>query len=251
MFQLECKKWIRSKYIFFLTFFLVMLAFLSVLSSFYINDILESLLAQGQMKIAFQEVTWSFVLKSFFKNSSQLGLFLAAYMILNLANLGQSESLQLFYQTRSRDLLRIYWPKYLAALLNLVLALSLAFLTALYLLVLLFDKIDLSMILYTASLHFLVFLLLISILFFLHILLVSPFALTLAMELVIMLLSAFQQIEVLQKFSGIHLLLGSHLADKAIQFEELDAWALASLSFLLLLVLLLVWLKSLFLKLKK
>ncbi|PWZ51957.1 hypothetical protein DD889_13305, partial [Staphylococcus pseudintermedius] len=80
MVKLELMTWIRSKK--FLVIFVVFLfsGFTSPLIAYYSNDIINSF-SNSNTKIIFADPKWTDLILSYFKNASQLVMFITAYII--------------------------------------------------------------------------------------------------------------------------------------------------------------------------
>ena len=108
MLVIEIKRWIRSKKAILLPMFFIILSVSSTLAAYYANDLIESMASANNGKIILPDITWESLVNSFFKNSAQMGIFVGLYLILSMSNIEKSESLKLFYLTRTKSSFNIY-----------------------------------------------------------------------------------------------------------------------------------------------
>lgn len=112
MLAIEMKRWIRSKKAILLSVFFIFLSVSSTLAAYYANDLIESMVSANNGKIILSDITWESLVNSFFKNSAQMGVFVGLYLILSMSNIEKTESLKLFYLTRTKVALRFIFLNY-------------------------------------------------------------------------------------------------------------------------------------------
>lgn len=191
---LELKRWHRSKRLYLLMLVFVCLALTSTLSTYYANDIIKNLSNSANL-IQLPGPTWESVLGSYFKNVTQMGIFISLYMILGMSNIAKTESLRLFFQTRTTNVLKIFFPKLLASLISLLLTSLAGFLTALYLTFALFDKFNLAYSIYAYLLNLLGVVSIITVGFLLHVIIKAPFAIAGIFEVILLISSSLTHIK--------------------------------------------------------
>ncbi|MGT2947735.1 hypothetical protein [Streptococcus devriesei] len=195
---LELKRWHRSKRLYLLVFVFVCLALTSTLSTYYANDIIKQLSSSANM-IRLPEPTWQSVMESYFKNVVQMGIFISLYSILGMSNISKTESLRLFFQTRTSNLFKIFFPKLLASLISFIVASLAGFLSALYLTFALCDKINLGHSIYAYLLNLLGVVGIVIIGFLLHIIVNAPFAIAGVFEIILLISSAWTSVKILSE----------------------------------------------------
>ncbi len=193
---LELKRWHRSKRLYLLMFVFICLALTSTLSTYYANDIIKNLSSSANL-IQLPDPTWESVMGSYFKNVTQMGIFISLYMILGMSNISKTESLRLFFQTRTSNLFKIFFPKLLTSLVSLAVASLVGFLSALYLTFVLCDKINLEHSVYAYLLNLFGVVGIIVIGFLFHITVNFPFAIAGTFEIILLISSALTSIKTL------------------------------------------------------
>ena len=96
MLAIEMKRWIRSKKAILLPIFFIFLSVSSTLAAYYANDLIESMVPANSGQVTLPDITWESLVSAFFKNSTQMGIFIGSYLILLMSNIEKSESLKLF-----------------------------------------------------------------------------------------------------------------------------------------------------------
>ena len=239
---LELKRWIRSKKMFVLFLFFISISLTSALSSYYASDIIKVMVPENQAQIVLGTTSWEQITYSFFKTSAQLGLFVSLYLILKIGMISSSESLKIFYMTRTENFFRIYTPKLLSSLLVFISTWLSGFLVAIYVIFVLYDTFNMEKLIVTAMYHLIMLLLLVTICFTLNSIVGSPFIISALVEVLLMILSSFSRMKVVQRYSGIHLLFPKSLLSwkDAFELENIEPIGYACLY--LLAIGFLVWL---------
>lgn len=205
--SLELKRWIRGKRFYILILFFMFLAITSTLSSYYANDIIKNIATDTQGTLILPKPTWDSVLSSFYKNSSQMGIFVSLYIILSMSDISKTESLALFYKTRTTNKIKIFFPKLISSLIVLLLSLVAGIMVAIYMTVVLCGSIAIDKVLQSVVLHFLVSTIIVMIGFFLNVIINVPFVISGIFEIIILIISSLSNIKALNDFTGINLLL--------------------------------------------
>ncbi|HEC2198591.1 TPA: hypothetical protein R1938_002487, partial [Staphylococcus delphini] len=117
--------------------------FTSPLIAYYSNDIISSF-SNSNTKIIFADPKWTDLILSYFKNVSQLVMFITAYIIGDTCRIGKDKSIQLYYKTRARNSGRILYPKILVSLIVVTLGALFGSLSALYTTWIYFDDFNLN-----------------------------------------------------------------------------------------------------------
>lgn len=130
--RIEWKRWLRSRTFLILCAVFIFSGLTSPLMTYYSRDILASMGGAYAQALELPEPSWQELIISYFKNASQLSLFVGLYLICQLCLLGKSDSLRLFYLTRTKSPWRLYLPKITMSLSLLSVASLLGQLTAFY-----------------------------------------------------------------------------------------------------------------------
>lgn len=113
--SIEWKRWLRSKNLFLLVFLFIFSGLTSPLLSFYSNDIIKSMVSVGQTPLILPPPTWQSLFISYFKNTAQLSLFVALFLVCKMVTIRSTDALHHFYMTRTKSLLRLFVPKILVS----------------------------------------------------------------------------------------------------------------------------------------
>ena len=111
----EAIRWVRSGYILILTLGLSVIGYVSILSSYYLEDIIGFNTSSG-VSITVPDPTTLSVFESYLKNFSQLGIILVVLTFAKSIGVGAGKSIQVYYAVRSRWSYRIYFPKIINSL---------------------------------------------------------------------------------------------------------------------------------------
>lgn len=197
---LELKRWHRSKRLYLLMFVFVCLALTSTLSTYYANDIIKNLSSSANL-IQLPDPTWESVMGAYFKNVTQMGIFISLYMILGMSNISKTESLRLFFQTRTNNVFKVFLPKLVASLASLIMASLAGFLATLYLTFALFDKFNLEYSIYAYLLNLLGVVGLIVVGFLFHIIINTPFVIAGIFEVALLISSSLTNVKSISEAS--------------------------------------------------
>ncbi|MBI5974394.1 hypothetical protein [Staphylococcus canis] len=116
MLKLEMLSWIRSKKYLIILFIFIFSGFSSPLIAYYSNDIISSFSGNESTKIIAMDPKWQDLISSYFKNASQLVMFICAYIIADKCRMGKDKSIQLYYKTRAKNSSKIFIPKYFTSI---------------------------------------------------------------------------------------------------------------------------------------
>lgn len=221
MIRLEILSWMRSKKIIIILAIFVFSGFTSPIISYYSNDIINSF-SNNATKVVLQNPDWMDLITSYFKNVSQLVIFICAYVIADSCRLGKDKSLQLYYKTRAKNSGRILFPKIIVSLIVSFIAGIIGASTALYVTWVFFDDFNFhySVEAFLVQLSgILIFLTLAAIIaFWIN----SPFISALIVEIFIFSAIFFDSIEKFHKWSPTSLLKPSSILNKGINNN--DVW---------------------------
>lgn len=109
--SIEWKRWLRSKNLFLLVFLFLFSGLTSPLLSYYSNDIIKSMVSDGQTSLILPFPTWQSLFISYFKNTAQLSLFVSIFLVCKMVTIRSTDALHHFYMTRTKSLLRLFVPK--------------------------------------------------------------------------------------------------------------------------------------------
>lgn len=185
--KIEWKRWTRSHKFFILLFVFLFTGVTSPVMTYYIRDIIVNLSPSTMGTMTFPEPTWQSLLLAYFKNTSQISLFVSLYMICDMSFLGKSDALRLFYKTRTDRITKLYLPKIIMGLIMISIASAVGQLTALYMIWVFFSHLPLGQLLLAFLLEWLaiVSLSLFTVCLALH--LKSPFLAAFILEFFVML----------------------------------------------------------------
>lgn len=138
MIRLEFLFWLRSKRFLIMLAIFIFSGFTSPLFSYYSNEIINGF-GNVNNKIMISSPEWEDLIKSYFKNTSQLVLFISAYIVADRCRLGKDKALQLFYTTRAKNAWRILLPKVIVSLIITCVSSVVGALTTLYVTWVIFD----------------------------------------------------------------------------------------------------------------
>lgn len=113
--SLEVRKWWRNGYIMTLLLGLSILGYISVLSSYFLADIIRMSSSEG-ISVDVPDPTSSSVFHSYITNFSQIGLVFCIFIFAKAVGVGADRSTLVYYGVRSRWSYRIYFPKILTGL---------------------------------------------------------------------------------------------------------------------------------------
>lgn len=136
MIRLEFLFWLRSKRFLIMLAIFVFSGFTSPLFSYYSNEIINGF---GNNNIMLPSPGWIDLIKSYFKNTSQLVIFISAYIVADRCRLGKDKALQLYYTTRAKNSWRILLPKIIVSLIVTCISSVVGALTTLYVTWVIFD----------------------------------------------------------------------------------------------------------------
>lgn len=142
--KLEAVRWIRSGFALMLTVALLTFSYTSILSSYYMAEILE-LSSGNDISFEIPDPTEESVFRSFLSNFGQLGLITILLVFAKAVAAGEPSPMRTYYAVRSRLSARIYLPKILAALCWVVLSVALTYTVARYTIWVLFPGLDFRM----------------------------------------------------------------------------------------------------------
>ncbi|MGT2906711.1 hypothetical protein [Streptococcus dentiloxodontae] len=189
--RLEWIRWWRSRKLMLLCLLFIFSGVSSPLFTYYANDIIASMGDASTQALTLPDPTWQQLMVSYFKNASQIALFVAIYLIADMCQLGKNQSLRLFYRTRGQSASQIFLPKLgIGLLLGLISALC-GQLSSLYVTWTFFDRLPLSDIFMAFICQFLGMSVFIFLGVFMALLFRSSFASALLLEVVIVLSGLF------------------------------------------------------------
>lgn len=242
MVTIEMKRWIRSKNFILLSIFFVFLAISSTLAAYYANDLIKSLASVNNGGIVLADITWESLVHSFFKNSAQLGIFVALYLILSMNNIEKTESLKLFFFTRTRNRLKIYLPKLYSSMFFFVISWLLGLFCTLYITMVLYEKINLEMVLASSILHLAMISYLVLFSFSINIIFNMPFVISCLIEILILVFSSLTLIDPIYKYTGIKFLFPKKLIKYNEIFSSENLEVFLYLTLFLLIIICSIWL---------
>lgn len=130
--KIESLRWWRNGNIFLLFLGLAALGYISILSSFYIEDIVKMSSTEG-VSIVFPEPTQLLTIDSYFKNYSQIGIILCLFIFSKGIGASSDRATRVYYAVRSQWSYRIFLPKILNGLFWCLLSIALSYLLMRYL----------------------------------------------------------------------------------------------------------------------
>ena len=107
---IEMRKWWRNAYIVILLLALSILGYISVLSTFYLDDILALSTSEG-IAIDIPDPTADSLFDAFVKNYLQLGIIVCLFIYAKGIGIGVDQACKNYYAVRSQWAFRIYLPK--------------------------------------------------------------------------------------------------------------------------------------------
>ena len=213
MLAIEMKRWIRSKKAILLPIFFIFLSVSSTLAAYYANDLIESMVPANSGQVTLPDITWESLVSAFFKNSTQMGIFIGSYLILSMSNIEKSESLKLFYLTRTKSSFKIYLPKLYSSMFFFIISWLSGLLSAIYIVMILYQDVSLEKILANSSLHLIMVSFIIIFGFFVISILNLPFVISGLIEILILVFSSLTTIDSFDKYLGIRFLMPKQLID--------------------------------------
>lgn len=131
--QLESRRWFRSGKFQILLIAFMFVAVLSPIFAYNANHILKTLMAGENVKLILaSKVSPEILMQSYFKNSSQIVLFIVAYVVSMMVGLPKNKSARLFFISRTHKGYKLYLIKIIVALLLLIMISLIAGLICLY-----------------------------------------------------------------------------------------------------------------------
>ena len=242
MLVIEIKRWIRSKKAILLPMFFIILSVSSTLAAYYANDLIKSMASVNNGKIILPDITWESLVNSFFKNSAQMGIFVGLYLILSMSNIEKSESLKLFYLTRTKSSFKIYFPKLCSSLFFFIISWLFGLLSTIYVTMILYAEVSLERILATSILHLIMVSFIVIFGFFINIIFNMPFVISGLAEILILVFSSLTMIDSFNKYTGMDFLLPKKLIHYQEVFNSDNVKILICLTICVVAFIVLVWL---------
>lgn len=119
--QLEVRRWFRSSRFQILLIVFLFVAVLSPIFAYNGNRILKNLMAGENVKLILStKVSSDMLMQSYFKNISQIVIFVAAYVVSMMVGLPKNNSAKLFYISRTNKGYKLYLIKIIVALVLLI-----------------------------------------------------------------------------------------------------------------------------------
>lgn len=205
MVKLELLTWLRSKRMLIIFAVFLFSGFTSPLMSYYSNDIINTI-SNSDTKIMLQDPKWIDLIASYFKNVSQLVMFVSAYLIADVCRLGRDRSLQLYFKTRASHSGKILYPKLFVSLLMVIIGALIGGLCALYVTWVYFADFNLSRALQGLSIQLIGLLIFATISAVISFWINSPFISALIVEIFIFIAMFFDAVEDFKKWSPTSLL---------------------------------------------
>lgn len=116
LFSLELATWFRNKRFVVLVFVFLAIAISSTVMAYNINNLLEAAGENGA-QITMPNPSAAALVQSYMKTASQIGLFIAAYLVSDASILKRQGSQRIYYVTTALNRSRIYIPKLLIGIL--------------------------------------------------------------------------------------------------------------------------------------
>lgn len=113
--SVEWKRWIRTRRLLVVALLFLFSGITSPLVAEYSADIFGALGASNNVTVSVSDPLWQNLVDSYFKNSSQLALLLASYLVGWACALGSDERLRLFYRSRAQGSWQVYGPRLIVA----------------------------------------------------------------------------------------------------------------------------------------
>ncbi|QAY62565.1 hypothetical protein ET495_04105 [Xylanimonas allomyrinae] len=107
-FVVELRRWVRTRRLFVLCAVFLFSGMTSPLLAYYSGEIFRSLGASENITVIVGEASWQSLVSSYFKNSSQLALLLAAYLVGWACAIGPDDRLRLYYRSRVPGAWQVY-----------------------------------------------------------------------------------------------------------------------------------------------
>lgn len=218
--KLELIKWKRTNMSLLLIFIFLFTGIVSPVTTKYSNKII-GYISNSDTKIYFSKITWETLIQNYFKNSSQVILFISIYIICNMCLLPKNNSQKYFYITRVTASKYIYFPKYIASIINLFISLILGGLSSTYMVSSFYSNIKLSYILQALSLQIIGFISLISISIIIAIITNSSFFSATLIELIIIFSGVFNNINTFKKYSPTTLINPTNVINNGVKLTSL------------------------------
>lgn len=251
MLVIEMKRWIRSKKAILLPMFFIFLSLSSTLAAYYANDLIESMVSANNGKIILPDITWESLVNSFFKNSAQMGIFVALYLILSMSNIEKTESLKLFYLTRIKSSFKIYFPKLCSSMFFFIISWLFGLLSTIYVTMILYKEVSLERIIATSILHLIMVSFIVIFGFFINIIFNMPFVISSLAEIVILIFSSLTMVDSFNKYTGMKFLLPKKLIHYQELFNSGNVEILIYLIIYIVALIVLVWLNDVIRGVKK
>ncbi|HEM3610132.1 TPA: hypothetical protein U1C21_000274 [Streptococcus suis] len=242
MLSIELKRWLRSKKVILLSMFFVFLSISSTLAAYYANDIFKTMASTNGAKVIFVDITWESLIHAFFKNSTQMGLFVGLYLILSMNNIEKTESLKLFYLTRTKSRFKIYLPKLYSSMFFFTISWLSGLLSTIYITMIFYKEFSIDKIITTSTLHLIMLSFIIIFCFLINIIFNMPFVISGLTEILILVFSSLTMIGSFDKYTGINFLLPKKLIDYNELFNRDNLETMLYLVIYMSVLIILVWL---------
>lgn len=237
MLTLEIRRWLRSNKAMLLFLLYIFIALSSTISTYYANDILKSMISDNEIVITLPDINITDILSSFYKNSTQIGIFVSLYLILSMSNTSKTDSLKMFFETRTLNRFKVQWPKLISSLIIMVVCLISGIVITILVTYSLYNTVNFKEVAFASVLHITSVLIIIIIGFLINVLLESPFVISGTIEIMILILSSIGNIEALKKYTGIEMLIPtSVLENRDLFFEKNESIYFYSAYLLLIIV---------------
>ncbi|TPR12314.1 hypothetical protein [Apilactobacillus timberlakei] len=198
--KLELIKWKRTNMSLILGFIFVFTGIVSPFMTKYSNKIINYI-SNSNTKISFSKINWEILIQNYFKNSSQIILFISVYIICSMCLLPKNDAKKFFYLTRVPKERYIYLPKYFASIINLILSMILGGICSIYMTTSFYNDVNLSNIVTSLLMQIIGFSSIVSISIIISIMTRSSFFSATFTELLIIFSGIFNNIKFIKDYS--------------------------------------------------
>ncbi|KFE41063.1 ABC transporter permease [Staphylococcus agnetis] len=235
MIKLETLSWMRSKKIIIILAIFIFSGFTSPIITYYSNDIINNF-SNNATKVILQNPNWVDLITSYFKNVSQLVIFICAYIVADSCRLGKDKSLQLYYKTRAKNSGKILFPKILVSLIISLIAGMIGAIIALYVTWVFFDDFKLNYIVESFIVQLIGIIIFLTVAATISFWINSPFISALIVEVIIFSAIFFGSIEKFHKWSPTSMLRPNNILENGINGN--DVWLQMFFGFIICIILL-------------
>ena len=168
-----------------------------------------------------------------------------------MSNIEKTESLKLFYLTRTKSSFKIYFPKLCSSMFFFIISWLFGLLSTIYVTMILYKEVSLERILATSILHLIMVSFIVIFGFFINIIFNMPFVISSLAEILILVFSSLTMVDSFNKYTGMKFLLPKNLIHYQELFNSDNVEILIYLIIYIVALIVLVWLNDVIRGVKK